>query len=74
MHARVQDVECHVREVGNEVHVALGTSSPALRAEGLLVRKAEEEEAQVVCQRVERRVVEACALLEVVVVSVRKVY
>ena len=42
VHSRVQDVECHMQEVGNHMHIALWASTSTLTAEGPFLCKAQQ--------------------------------
>ncbi len=63
VNSRVEDVQGHVHEVWDEVHVALGATSSTLSTERPLIGKPEKEESEVVGYGVEGWVIEAGALL-----------
>lgn len=69
---RVEDVEHSVDDVGDEVDVALSSSSSRVHAERLFSSKAEEQQFGVVDVELVRRLPLARALLQICVVPVRR--
>lgn len=66
---RSHDIDGHMHQIGNQVQIALGTSPSTLGTEGLLVRKPQQEEAEIVDQQVVGVVIQPRAFLDEVVVS-----
>lgn len=69
---RVEDIEHRVDDVGDEVDVALSSSSSCVHAERLFGSKAQEQQFGVMDVELVRRFPLACALLEICVVPVRQ--
>ncbi|KAK2142249.1 hypothetical protein NP493_4951g00002 [Ridgeia piscesae] len=65
---RVEHVECHVTEIGDEMDVALSPATPAVFTERFLFGELEQQMFEVVHSVGVARVTRACALLQVRVV------
>ena len=68
MYVRVEHVECHVTEIGDEMDVALSPATPAVFTERFLFGELEQQMFEVVHSVGVARVTRACALLQVRVV------
>lgn len=71
MYIRVEDIENSVDDIGDEVDVALPTSTSCVHAEWLLSSKAEEQQFGIVDVELVCGLSLACALLKICVVPVQ---